>query len=279
MYFSAVTGTKKCDDAEAKGVRVVDEDWVNARITGCADDGGGAGSGLFEPSGEFIAEMLGFDCCESEWDDLTKKMVGKRVYRNDDGLKGEHNCKITKFRTKDGEGFVTIKDFLEDEEHELDQDDFYDEWELYPTPDVLNLFNKYMNRRISEGIWEEATDQALIDRTNRLVDALATNEPVDIHPGTSDIVRDLVHPSLYPLLLSGSTDTSKRNYWGRRHEESKFQWLPTEFSVDAEGKATIASDINNLDTDKYLELKDSLADIFTALLPGFEKVKYFPMSY
>lgn len=31
---SAVHGTKKCQDAEAKGVTVVDEDWVRNRIAG-----------------------------------------------------------------------------------------------------------------------------------------------------------------------------------------------------------------------------------------------------
>jgi hypothetical protein len=38
---SAVSGTKKCQDAEAKGVTVVDEDWVRNRING----GGGGGGG------------------------------------------------------------------------------------------------------------------------------------------------------------------------------------------------------------------------------------------
>lgn len=34
MINSAVSGTKKCQDAEAKGVTVVDENWVRNRIAG-----------------------------------------------------------------------------------------------------------------------------------------------------------------------------------------------------------------------------------------------------
>ncbi len=35
---SAETGTKKCQDAEAKGVKIVDEDWIRAKISGGGDD-------------------------------------------------------------------------------------------------------------------------------------------------------------------------------------------------------------------------------------------------
>lgn len=35
---SSETGTKKCDDAEAKGVKIVNEDWVRNRIE---NNGGG----------------------------------------------------------------------------------------------------------------------------------------------------------------------------------------------------------------------------------------------
>jgi len=63
-----------------------------------------------------------------------------------------------------------------------------------------------------------------------------------------------------------------RNFWGREHEDSSFQWLPTEFHVDMNGKATITSEINNLDMVKYPELKSQLELTFSALVPGFEKV-------
>jgi hypothetical protein len=34
IYLSAITGTKKCVDAESKGVVVVDEEWVRQKMKG-----------------------------------------------------------------------------------------------------------------------------------------------------------------------------------------------------------------------------------------------------
>jgi NAD-dependent DNA ligase len=41
IFLSSATDTKKCQDAEAKGVIVVDEDWVRSRIAGGTTAGGG----------------------------------------------------------------------------------------------------------------------------------------------------------------------------------------------------------------------------------------------
>ena len=45
---SSETGTQKCDDAEAKGVKIVDEDWVRTRI----ESGGGKDEGSDEDEDE-----------------------------------------------------------------------------------------------------------------------------------------------------------------------------------------------------------------------------------
>ena len=227
--------------------------------------------GSFEPDKAYVKELLDYGC-EEGFVQLSKALVGKRVYPKHFSYEDNHNCEVIKFKTKDGEPFVIIKDYINDEEEEAGDDEFNDLWTLYPPPEICNLYDKYQSRKISEGVWESVADPALIDETNRLVSEFAANEPVDYHPGTHNIVRDLVHPSMYPLLLPEGTDTTKRNFWGRHHEESKFQWLPTEFTVDASGVASIASPINNLDVDKYPALKSNLEHIFTALLPGFEKV-------
>ena len=234
---SAMSGTKKCEDAIAKGIAVVDEEMVRALITdgsgGSAGAGAGAstpsdvadtipGTGTFEPNGAFVKELLS----------LAKMII-----------------------------------------HEDDEDfDFYDQ----ETPiEALHLVPKFESQRATEGIWESKANDELISDMNRCVDDLADNEPIDIHPGTKNVVRDLVHPSMYPLLISegdDGNDTSKRNFWDRKHEKSGFQWLPTEFHVDKNGKAIITSHINNLDMVKYPELKSILETTFTSLLPGFEKV-------
>ena len=114
---------------------------------------------------------------------------------------------------------------------------------------------------------------------NSLVDTLALQEPVDFHPGTKDVVRDLVHPSLFPLLTDPSArHVMETNFWGRPHEASRFQWLPAEVEIDQDGNPRFASDINNLDRSKYSELYGGLERVFKELLPGFQKVWQYARS-
>jgi hypothetical protein len=68
-------------------------------------------------------------------------------------------------------------------------------------------------------------------------------------------------------------DSSTKNFWNRQCEDSRFQWLPTEVAIDKSNVlAKFVSPINNLDTDKYPKVKLALEQVFTALLPGFERV-------
>ena len=100
-----------------------------------------------------------------------------------------------------------------------------------------------------------------------------SKEPVDYHPGTHNVVRDLVHPSLYPLIIDAKkVNTQLTNRWGRNYESSRFQWLPSEVDIDGNGRAKFVSSINNLDHTKYPELQGALENVLTALIPGMEKV-------
>jgi hypothetical protein len=102
---------------------------------------------------------------------------------------------------------------------------------------------------------------------------MATKEPVDLHPGTSNVVRDLVHPSLYPHILDPATvNTETVNHWNRPYESSRFQWLPSEVDVDENGVAKFVSPVNNLDASKYPDLQHALEKVLTSLIPGMEKV-------
>ena len=86
-------------------------------------------------------------------------------------------------------------------------------------------------------------------------------------------MRDLVHPSLFPLIVNeDEIDTDNTNRWGRNYEKSRFQWLPAEVDVDENGKARFVSPINNLEGEKYPQLQETMEDVFTALIPGLEKV-------
>ncbi|KAJ3112525.1 hypothetical protein HDU96_004465 [Phlyctochytrium bullatum] len=51
----------------------------------------------------------------------------------------------------------------------------------------------------------------------------------------------------------------------------RFQWLPSEFDVDARGRVTIRSYINNLHPRRYGELYRVIAGVFQYLLPMFER--------
>jgi hypothetical protein len=64
---SAETGTKKCQDAEAKGVTIVDEAWVRKRVNQAS---GSSGSGSknkepkeasFTPRHDFVEELIATD--------------------------------------------------------------------------------------------------------------------------------------------------------------------------------------------------------------------------
>ncbi|KAL1404890.1 hypothetical protein Q8F55_008501 [Vanrija albida] len=197
----------------------------------------------------------------------------------------------------------------------------------------------------------------------RLIDAVrplenVPNDEVDWHPGSNGLVRDIVHPSLFPLVygktryladreikaadalqawgsgevvpaLETDADVKRREKWfkqftakdnkakaaeagegapaaaeaeaeanadadadsdaastgsfnyerwqARRAEEekakrarlwsSRFQWLPSEVDVSADGKATFASYINNLHPVEHKELYGVLEDLVTASLP------------
>lgn len=55
-------------------------------------------------------------------------------------------------------------------------------------------------------------------------------------------------------------------------KSTKFQWLPSEFNVDEDGKVFIASYINNLHPETHADLYKSLASIFEEFVPMFNKV-------
>ena len=65
MCNSAETGTKKCQEAEAKGVTIVDEDWVRNRVAMCSSssppDDGKDDTISYMPRDEFVKELIATD--------------------------------------------------------------------------------------------------------------------------------------------------------------------------------------------------------------------------
>ncbi|CAJ1353850.1 unnamed protein product, partial [Effrenium voratum] len=139
---------------------------------------------------------------------------------------------------------------------------------------VEELWKSHESKIVREGVsFTTMQGDPLIDKLNTWIDAVRDSMPADYHPGSEGVVRDIVHPSLYPYVkgASGHGDlsvvtaphlTAERgkggyaggkgghspvtDFWGRPYEASGYQWLPSEVSVDASGKCRFETYINNL---------------------------------
>lgn len=145
-----------------------------------------------------------------------------------------------------------------------------------------------------DGLLPQALRAQLTDCLDRLFE-----RSTDFQPDTGNTVVNLIHPSLFPYVSGESFCTITRphekapaesksagalstraNEVRRSHrfahcvvgveESSKYQWLPAEFHVDANGTATVVSYINNAPFDKALH--DTLGATFSHILPLFEQV-------
>lgn len=113
----------------------------------------------------------------------------------------------------------------------------------------------------------------------------------DWHPG-SNVVLDLVHPSLYPIRY-GATLFRPKELSGELSSElkvvevpadvgglvsSKFAWLPTDFAVSESGHATPLSYINNLHPILHQDLYPVVSEVLSAFLPMFSRVLSRPLA-
>ncbi|BBN14876.1 hypothetical protein MPTK1_6g15240 [Marchantia polymorpha subsp. ruderalis] len=134
------------------------------------------------------------------------------------------------------------------------------------------------------GVWavDGVVPRGLRELLESRLDAIAGRAKKDFHPGTNDQVQDLIHPSLFPYIEGVSQVACpeadlpakvEASYWSRQYEDSTYQWLPAEFHVDADGRVTIESYINNLDESVHGDLYRALELLFEIFVPLFEKVQ------
>ncbi len=132
-----------------------------------------------------------------------------------------------------------------------------------------------------DGVWQS---DSLIEEElrGRLREAVRGLEEVpegerDWHPGSEGRVLDLVHPSLFCLVrgVSGIDDSA----WPQAGKDDaryavseKFQWLPTDVEVDADGNAAFLSYVNNVHPEIHRDLEALLPLLFTRMRPLFENV-------
>lgn len=125
---------------------------------------------------------------------------------------------------------------------------------------------------------------------DRLLAAVAPLENVpdfekDWHPGSDDLVLDLVHPSLYPIVYGRTIGKSPESAIAAvlmapasgsinsKFESKKFQWLPSDFSVELDGKVTLISPyINNVHPARHKDLYSVIPEILQCAIPMFERV-------
>jgi len=62
----------------------------------------------------------------------------------------------------------------------------------------------------------------------------------------------------------------REDMWGRPYEASMYQWLPAEVNVNADGKCSFSSYINNLSQENHGELYGALGELLSECLPLFE---------
>jgi len=168
-------------------------------------------------------------------------------------------------------------------------------------PSLSQLWEEHLRRRPAEGVARvEGLADGLHERLQAGVDALKAGR-VDYHPGSGTTVRDLVHPSLFPLVRSvppepppepaptaakpgwlswllgrrgeaSPSPAAAPDRWQRPFEGSVYQWLPTRFAIDDAGEVHIEGPINNLPREAHGATYDALAELFAHLLPSFESV-------
>ena len=229
-----------------------------------------------ESDGAFVEELI----------TLMNNSDGWRFFKPDDQIAIERGEKefvdATVLSRVDDETYrIRYEDTGEEVEVTYERGRFYN---LQHSPSMLYAWEKHQSRSDPDGVAyaDGLIDDDLVPALNEDVQRLIDTEPVDYHPGSGTRVRDLVHPSLYPYveglsvadppIPDPSVPRPLCDRFGRPFEDSDYQWLPTPFSIDADGFVEIPHYINNLDRARHSSLYDHLASLFSAALPLVESV-------
>ena len=141
----------------------------------------------------------------------------------------------------------------------------------------------------AERVWR--SDKLIpISLRERLVAAVAPLETVpdserDWHPGSGGFVHNLAHPALYSIVYGrtmgkapgSDTPTNLKppviEGVDPKYVSQRFQWMPSDFSVDDDGNVTLTSPyINNIHPTLHKELYSIIPEILQRAVPMFERV-------
>ncbi|MGW4631603.1 DUF4246 domain-containing protein [Nocardia sp. NPDC004415] len=132
-----------------------------------------------------------------------------------------------------------------------------------------------------DGVWhsDSLIEDELRDRLAAAVRPLeeVPDAELDWHPGSDGQVLDLVHPSLFCRVRGVSQEADAP--WpatdrgiARYALSEKFQWLPTDVEVGADGEVEFASYVNNVHPETHRDLAAVLPVLFARMRPLFENV-------
>lgn len=175
------------------------------------------------------------------------------------------DCKDCKCRNCDCEPYYT------DAEDDYSDEKVSEEYKKRKTIEctcytVLNL-NKLKQKYLEKFI---VTDNKFVNAKLRrefikATSAFAKSKEKDYHPGSSDTMVDILHPSLY-CYVDGITEIHCTE---ELEKPSLFQWIPCNYSLQ---EKKFISQIHGLNQEDFPELHNSIESIFTNFLPGFQNV-------
>lgn len=104
------------------------------------------------------------------------------------------------------------------------------------------------------------------------INRMRHQEIIDWHPNSNEMVRDIIHPSMYCYVKGQSILKTYGRPQPSADEKSRYQWLPSVVTVDMMGRARVETYINNLNTERYPEFVPLIEELFTSYIPDLEHV-------
>jgi len=153
-------------------------------------------------------------------------------------------------------------------------DDFHNKNKPTIQKKLATLQNKKVDDFENSGIINKKLDSTLSKDLLKSINKFADSIKPDYHPGSNNRILNIVHPSIYPLITSIEKSDNKVDFWERPYENSKYQWLPSEFFINKDGKCKIQTYINNL-PGLGNEIYQKIESLFDTVLPEFEKMWHY----
>lgn len=107
-----------------------------------------------------------------------------------------------------------------------------------------------------------------------IINRMRETLPVDWHPGSDEMVRDIIHPSLYCLVKGRSKLSDGTTTEDVDDERERYLWLPSEFSV-VDDKVELKSYINNFPEEFVGDIVPYVGELLSSFLPSLREIITF----